>query len=184
MRSTGDAHDRQRDDHRPAAPKSCAAWRPSKARSRSTAAGRHAFLLDIGRKMGSRYRVDIDGETYVDFTNLWLPPTMSFFADLTPGNASRDGRGERYAMRPSLYYGPVEDTTVWRSPVADAIDYVVIAGPAADDIMATYRDAARRHADAAAVGLWLRPLPRALPLVATRSSRRSTSSAAASCPSM
>ena len=101
--------------------------------------GRHAFLLDIGRKMGSRYRVDIDGETRVDFTNLWLPPTMSFFADLTPGT-HRVAVEANDTDLPSLYYGPVEDRTVWRSPVADAIDYVVIAGPAADDIMATYRD--------------------------------------------
>ena len=102
-------------------------------------AGRHAFLLDIGRKMGSRYRVDIDGETRVDFTNLWLPPTMSFFAELAPGT-HRVTVEANDTDAPSLYYGPVADTTVWRSPVADAIDYVVIAGPAMDDIMATYRD--------------------------------------------
>ncbi len=101
--------------------------------------GRHAFLLDIGRVMGSRYRLDIDGETCVDFTNLWLPPTMSFFADLAPGT-HRVTVEANDTDAPSLYYGPVEDTTVWRSPVADAIDYIVIAGPAADDIMATYRD--------------------------------------------
>jgi alpha-D-xyloside xylohydrolase len=101
--------------------------------------GRHAFLLDIGRVMGSRYRLDIDGKTCVDFTNLWLPPTMSFFADLAPGT-HRVSVEANDTDAPSLFYGPVEDTTVWRSPVADAIDYVVIAGRAADDIMATYRD--------------------------------------------
>ncbi len=98
--------------------------------------GRHAFLLDIGRVMGSRYRLDIDGETCVDFTNLWLPPTMSFFADLAPGT-HRVTVEANDTDAPSLYYGPVEDTTVWRSPVADAIDYIVIAGPAADDLLAT-----------------------------------------------
>ena len=101
--------------------------------------GRHAFLLDIGRKMGSRYRVDIDEETRVDFTNLWLPPTMSFFANLAPGT-HRVTVEANDTDAPSLYYGPVEDTTVWRAAVADAIDYIVIAGPAIDDIMATYRD--------------------------------------------
>lgn len=102
-------------------------------------AGCHAFMLDIGRKMGSRYRVDIDGRTCVDFTNLWLPPTMSFFADLSAGEHEVVVEAND-TDAPGLYYGPVRDTTVWRAPVADAIDYVVIAGPDADAIMATYRE--------------------------------------------
>jgi len=101
--------------------------------------GRQAFLLDIGRKMGSRYRVDIDGVTCVDFTNLWLPPTMSFFAELAPGRHQVVVEAND-TDAPGLYYGPVGDTTVWRSPVADAIDYIVIAGPEADAIMRVYRD--------------------------------------------
>ncbi|MBZ9937250.1 glycoside hydrolase family 31 protein [Mesorhizobium sp. BR1-1-16] len=101
--------------------------------------GRHAFLLDIGRKMGSRYRVDIDGVTCVDFTNLWLPPTMSFFADLAPGE-HRVTVEANDTDAPSLFFGPAADQTVWRAPVADAIDYIVIAGPAAGDVMGTYRD--------------------------------------------
>jgi alpha-D-xyloside xylohydrolase len=102
-------------------------------------AGRHAFMLDIGRKMGSRYCVDIDGTTCVDYTNLWLPPTMSFVADLTPGTHEVVVEANDTDV-PRLYYGPALDTTTWRSPVADAIDYIVIAGPDADSIMATYRD--------------------------------------------
>jgi alpha-D-xyloside xylohydrolase len=101
--------------------------------------GRHAFMLDIGRTMGSHYRVEIDGKTCVDFTNLWLPPTMSFFAELTAGEHDVVVEAND-TDAPGLYFGPVKDTTVWRSPVADAIDYVVIAGLGADDIMATYRD--------------------------------------------
>lgn len=101
--------------------------------------GRYAFLLDIGRKMGSRYRVDIDGETLVDFTNLWLPPTMSFFADLTRGRHEILVEAND-TDEPGLHYGLAEDTTAWRAPVAEAIDYVVIAGPDADDIMGTYRE--------------------------------------------
>lgn len=101
--------------------------------------GRHAFLLDIGRSMGSRYRVEIDGKTCVDFTNLWLPPTMSFLADLDAGEHDVVVEAND-TDAPALYYGPVRDTTVWWSQVADALDYVVIAGPGADSIMATYRD--------------------------------------------
>ena len=103
------------------------------------ASGRHAFLLDIGRKMGSRYRVDIDGQTYLDLTNLWLPPTMSFLADLEAGDHLVEVEAND-TDAPGLYYGPARDTTVWRSPVADAIDYVVMAGPEAASIMATYRE--------------------------------------------
>ena len=103
------------------------------------AEGRHACLLDIGRTMGSRYRVDIDGRTCVDFTNLWLPPTTSFLVDLAPGMHKVTVEAND-TDAPSLYYGPAEDKTVWRAPVADAIDYVVIAGPSGDDIMKVYRD--------------------------------------------
>lgn len=101
--------------------------------------GRYAFLLDIGKKMASRHHVEIDGRVLEDHANLWLPPTTSFITELKAGEhrvrviANADDA-------PSLAFGPVGDRTVWRSPVADAIDYVVIAGPAAADIMAGYRD--------------------------------------------
>lgn len=101
--------------------------------------GRHAFLLDIGRSMGSRYRVEIDGKVCVDFTNLWLPPTMSFVAELGAGHHDITVEAND-TDAPGLYFGPVTDTTTWRSPVADAIDYIVIAGPDADRIMQTYRE--------------------------------------------
>lgn len=99
--------------------------------------GRYAFQLDIGRKMASRHHVEIDGKTYTDLTNLWLPPTTSFLADLEAGPhtlrvlANSDDR-------PSIRYAEVQDQTVWQSDVAEAIDYVVIAGPEARDILATY----------------------------------------------
>ncbi|EGF90007.1 alpha-xylosidase [Asticcacaulis biprosthecium C19] len=101
-------------------------------------AGRFAFQLDTGRKMASRHYVEIDGKVYSDLTNLWLPPTTSFLANLDAG---------RHKVRvianaddtPSLAFGAVRDQTVWRSDVAQAIDYVVIAGPDAEQIMATYR---------------------------------------------
>lgn len=101
--------------------------------------GRQAMLLDIGKKMGTRYRVEIDDHILADHDNFWLPPTTSFFADLAPG---------RHTVRveandtdePILHYGPVTDRTVWRSPVTDAIDYLVIAGPNATEVMEGYRE--------------------------------------------
>ena len=102
-------------------------------------AGRQAFLLDIGQKMASIHHVEIDGKVIVDFANQWLPPTTSFFADLPAGThkvkvLANDGD------KPVLHHGPAEAQTVWRAPVANAIDYVVIAGPGADEVMAGYRD--------------------------------------------
>lgn len=101
--------------------------------------GLYAFLLDIGGKMASRHHVEIDGKPLVDFVNLWLPPTAGFFAELTPG--THHVRVEANDTdEPDILFGPAEALTRWRSPVADAIDYVVIAGPSADEVMAGYRD--------------------------------------------
>jgi alpha-D-xyloside xylohydrolase len=100
--------------------------------------GKYAFQLDIGRKMASRHTVEIDGKPFVDISNLWLPPTTSFIADLTAGpHTVRVVARDEDA--PVLRYGQVLEQTVWRSPVAEAIDYVVIAGPEADAVMAGHR---------------------------------------------
>jgi alpha-D-xyloside xylohydrolase len=101
--------------------------------------GRYALLLDIGRKMASRYYIEIDGKPLIDFSNLWLPPTTSFYAELSPGKHHIRVEAND-ADEPSLYFGPARAQTTWRSPVAEAIDYVVIAGPSADEVMAGYRD--------------------------------------------
>lgn len=100
--------------------------------------GRYAFQLDIGRKMASRHHVEIDGKVCCDLTNLWLPPTTSFMADLSAGpHTVRVIANAEDA--PSIGYDKVRDQTVWRSDVAEAIDYVVMAGPDAERILATYR---------------------------------------------
>ena len=50
------------------------------------------------------------------------------FADLAAGDHT-SGSGAMPTTDPPIAFGPVADRTVWRSPVAEAIDYVVIAGP-------------------------------------------------------
>ncbi len=104
----------------------------------TTAPGRYAMMLDVGQEMAQRYHVEIDGTTVVDFANRWLPPTTSWFLELKPGKhhvrVEADGRDQ-----PSLYWRPSAAETVLRSPVSDGIDYVVFAGPTADEIIATYR---------------------------------------------
>ena len=102
------------------------------------APGRYAFQLDIGRKMASRHYVEIDGKVYSDLANLWLPPTTSFLAELEPGVHTLTVRANADDS-PFIAYDKAEDRTVWRSDVAEAIDYVVIAGPNAPEIMADYR---------------------------------------------
>ncbi len=103
------------------------------------AAGPVAFLLDVGQPMASRHYVEIDGKPYADFSNLWLPPTTSFLADLPAGDHTV--KVEATARdTPVLHFDPASDRTTWRSPVADGIDYVIIAGPDADTIMTGYRD--------------------------------------------
>jgi alpha-D-xyloside xylohydrolase len=99
--------------------------------------GRYAFLLDLGRKMSSRHYVEIDGKPMTDHTNLWLPPTASFIGELTAGEHSVLVRASDEDM-PVLNFAPVEDRTTWWSPVSEGIDYVVIAGPKAAEVMAGY----------------------------------------------
>ncbi len=108
-------------------------------RFHAAAAGDHALLLDLGGRMTSRYHLEIDGRTVSDFANRWLPPTTGLVVPLDAGE--HRVRVEALADEaPVLHFGPVTSRTCWRSPVADAIDYIVIAGPGADAIMGGYRD--------------------------------------------
>lgn len=106
---------------------------------RTEAAGRHAFLLDVGRNMGSRHSVEINGKPCVEISNHWLPPTMGFVVDL-PAGEHRVRVNAEEQDKPSLHFDRVLPRTAWRSPVAEAIDYVVIAGPSADEVMQGYRE--------------------------------------------
>lgn len=101
------------------------------------AGGRQTFFLDVGQKMARRWHVEIDGHTVVDFENLWLPPTTSWFTELAAGEHTVRVVGVK-EDRPSLSIRPAGATTEFRSPVAEALDYVVIAGHG-DEITAAYR---------------------------------------------
>lgn len=106
---------------------------------RTEAAGRFAFLLDVGRPMGSRHSVEIDGKSCVEITNPWLPPTIGFVVELSAGEHRVRVQADEHDA-PSLHFGAAGATTTWRSPVADAIDYIVIAGPTADEVFEGYRE--------------------------------------------
>jgi alpha-D-xyloside xylohydrolase len=101
--------------------------------------GPQAMMLDVGQKMARRYRVEIDGQTAVDFSNYWLPPMISWFSTLPAGKHSVRVIGD-VKDQPTLFFRPVDDVTTVRSFTGHTIDYVVFAGPKGDDIIRRYRD--------------------------------------------
>jgi len=106
-------------------------------RFRVEGTGRHAFFLDVGQAMARRWHVEIDGVRVIDFENLWLPPTTSWFTDLTAGEHTVRVVGVK-EDRPVLRFRPARAVTTFHSPVAEALDYVVIAGRG-DEITSAYR---------------------------------------------
>ncbi len=100
--------------------------------------GRYSLLLDVGQKMARKYYLSIDGNKMIDFNNLWLPPTTSAIVELSAGKHDIEVRGERND-KPVLYWRPISEETVFRSPVAQALDYTVFAGDG-DEVIASYRE--------------------------------------------
>lgn len=100
-------------------------------------AGRYALLLDVGQQMARTHHLTIDGNTVVDMKNVWLPPTTSVIVHLEAGEHLLTARLEK-DDRPVLYYKKVDNETVFRSPVAECVDYTVFAGNA-DEVIGAYR---------------------------------------------
>lgn len=101
--------------------------------------GQYGLMLDVGQSMARHYHVEIDGKTEADSANYWLPPTTSWLMNLNPGKHTVLVTGD-VKDQPSLFLRPSKDLTTLRSPVAEAIDYVVFAGPSADEVIGRYRD--------------------------------------------
>lgn len=99
--------------------------------------GHYAILLDVGQNMARKYNVVIDNKEVINFNNYWLPPTTSTFVELEAGTHKVLVNGEK-SDKPVLYYRLVTDETTFRSPVANALDYVFFAGKA-DEVIASYR---------------------------------------------
>ena len=100
--------------------------------------GDYALLLDVGQKMARRHNLEIDGQPVIEMQNLWLPPTASTIVHLKAGHHELAAELTK-DDQPILYYNKVKDETVFRSPVADAVDYTVFIGTP-DEIIATYRE--------------------------------------------
>ena len=88
--------------------------------------------------MARKYYLAIDGDKVFDINNLWLPPTTSAIVELSAGKHAIEVQGERND-KPVLYWRPVSEETVFRSPVAQTLDYTVFAGNG-DEVIASYRE--------------------------------------------
>ena len=100
--------------------------------------GDYALLLDVGQKMARRHNLAIDGKAVIEMQNLWLPPTASTIVRLEKGRHHLSAELTK-DDKPTLYYNKVKDETVFRSPMATAVDYTVFVG-SADEVIATYRE--------------------------------------------
>ena len=100
--------------------------------------GDYSLLLDVGQKMARRHNLTIDDETVIEMQNLWLPPTASKIVHLEAGCHQLTAELAKGDV-PVLYYNKVENQTVFRSPVAQTVDYTVFLG-SADEVIATYRE--------------------------------------------
>ena len=100
--------------------------------------GDYALLLDVGQKMARRHNLTIDGQQVIEMQNVWLPPTASKIVHLTKGRHQLSAELTKIDQ-PIVYYNKVKDETVFRSPVAEGVDYTVFVGTP-DEIIATYRE--------------------------------------------
>ena len=99
--------------------------------------GYYSILLDVGQKMARRHHLEIDGRTIFEVDNVWLPPTFSAIVQLEKGNHKIHSVLTRND-KPVFYYKRVTDETVFRSPVANNVDYTIFSGTP-DDVISTYR---------------------------------------------
>jgi alpha-D-xyloside xylohydrolase len=98
----------------------------------------YSILLDVGQEMARKHLLVIDGDTIINASNTWLPPTSSAITHLTKGTHKVFVSGSR-GDKPTMGIRKVTDITTFSSPVAVALDYTVFAGTA-DEIISTYRD--------------------------------------------
>jgi len=100
--------------------------------------GNYTMMLDLGN-MDNRHFVAIDGVPLIDQSNLWLPPAVSKIMYLKAGthNVQIICRSTNV---PHLLYKEADDLTVFRSPNAKSLRYVVFHGKDADEVIAGYRN--------------------------------------------
>ena len=100
--------------------------------------GIYSIFLDLG-VMDNRHFVVIDGKPCIDQSNYWLPPTVSTHVDLKAGEHQIQ-LVCWHANIPKVSWKLTDNLTTFRSPNAKLLDYVVLYGPSADNVIATYRN--------------------------------------------
>jgi len=100
--------------------------------------GEYSVMLDLG-DMDSRHLVLIDDIDVINQSNLWLPPAVSKLVNLKPGEHTVKVVCKS-SNTPSLSLKLSNNETVFNSPNAKSLDYVVFAGKDTDEIIATYRN--------------------------------------------
>lgn len=100
--------------------------------------GEYSIFLDLG-EMDSRHLVLIDGIDVINQSNLWLPPAVGKLARLKAGDHTVKVICKS-SNTPSLSLKLSDNETVFNSPNAKSLDYVVFAGDNTDEIIANYRN--------------------------------------------
>jgi alpha-D-xyloside xylohydrolase len=99
--------------------------------------GSYCLFLNLG-DMGNRHLVVVDGHPCVDQSNMWLPPAVGAVVHLKSGEHQVQVLCKSNNT-PALSWRLADNTTTFRSPHAQGIDYVVFYGPSADEVIASYR---------------------------------------------
>ncbi len=100
--------------------------------------GVYSIFLNLG-DMDNRQYVVIDGKPSIDITNFWLPPAADALVNLKAGEHQVQ-LVCRSSNTPKLSWKLTGNETTFRSPNAKLLDYVVFYGPAADSVIASYRN--------------------------------------------
>lgn len=100
--------------------------------------GEYSLMLDLGN-MESRHLLIIDGTPYIDQSNLWLPPAAGALVKLKAGEHTVQVVCKA-SNTPRLSWKAAGNETVFRSPNARALDYVVFYGKDADEVIGHYRN--------------------------------------------
>ncbi|WP_417940521.1 TIM-barrel domain-containing protein [Flavobacterium sp. RS13.1] len=100
--------------------------------------GEYSLMLDLG-DMDSRHLVLIDDVDVINQSNLWLPPAVSKLVALKAGEHTVKIVCKS-SNTPSLSVKLTNDETVFNSPNAKSLDYIVFAGKNTDEVIANYRN--------------------------------------------
>ena len=99
--------------------------------------GRYSILVCVGKQgIRSGHKITVDGNVILEDDNSWVP-TVSTFIDFSAGTHSISVTGSAEDSV-ELYIRKVDNTTTFKSPVSQNLDYTVFAG-SADEVISAYR---------------------------------------------